>query len=154
MTAQPEEVVSAIPITVKRIPAREAFQMVNPIHTPSETAMALPPWNPKKGLKTCPRIGAMAIKYIGIPRIPRLKYENPTGAAALLTSNIRANMPTALLPDLKRFAAPGLPSPYWRTSTPEVSFPNQTEKGKEPQKKAKKTSATQVIVSFYIKLMK
>ena len=150
MTAQPEEVINAMPSNTPITPVREAFQIVNPIHTPSETARALPPWKPKNGLKICPRIGAMAIRNIGIPRTPRLKYDNPMGTAALVTSKIKANKPTTLLPDLNTLAAPGLPSPNWRTSTPKKILPNQTETGIEPQRKAIKTSATQIMVSSHI----
>ena len=39
---------------------------------PHDTAIALPPWKPKKGLRICPRTGAIMMKYQRIPPIPIL----------------------------------------------------------------------------------
>jgi hypothetical protein len=52
MTAQPGDVNTAIPISTAITPAREAFQIVNPIHTPNAVARAFPPRKPRKGEKT------------------------------------------------------------------------------------------------------
>jgi predicted secreted protein len=72
MTAQPALVIRMIPSTVPMTPTDEALHIVNPIQTPKVAAIALPPRNLRNGLKTCPSMGAMAMRIIGIPRIPKL----------------------------------------------------------------------------------
>ena len=57
ITGQPGGVNSALAITRMINAGKEAFQTVNPIHTPNETAIPFPPRNPRKGEKTCPRRG-------------------------------------------------------------------------------------------------
>ena len=137
ITDHPGGMNNAFPINAAVTAASGTFQSVNPIHTPSTVAIPFPPLKPRKGEKTCPKIGATEIKYIAGPRIFHVKYASPTGAAALLISRISTNRPTSLFPVLKTLTAPGFPSPIWRTSRFSRNFPAQTENGGIRKKKQK-----------------